>query len=49
MYQFIMAALRSRYADIIFCSYGFFFFFLRSGRILDVYYTSTYDVALMRI
>jgi len=37
---------------IIFYSCGFFFFFsspILSGRILDVYHTSTHDVALVRI
>jgi len=51
-----MAALRIADADIIFSSCGFFFlssffFSLRtlSGRKLDVYHTSTHDVALVQI
>jgi len=39
-------------ADIIFCSYGFYLLFSSpnlSSRRLDVYHTSTHDVALLRI
>jgi len=49
----IMAALHSRFGHYIFALWFFLSFFFSSpnlsGRILDVYHTSTHDVALVRI
>jgi len=53
MYSVIMAALRSRCGHYIFALWFLSIFFYSSPNLsgcrLDVYYTSTHDVALVRI